>query len=74
MTWQPIDTAPRDGTQVLATIPVYDNARHMIGWQFDIICFDREHGEILLDAYRGWDWDDYTHWMPLPEPPKDTTT
>jgi len=60
MTWQPIETAPKDGTSVL----VYDEG---------IIVISHWIGES--DDMLGW-WDNGimdpspTHWMPLPEPPK----
>jgi len=38
-----------------------------------IICID-DMGEIRNQDWEydtAWDIDDYTHWMPLPEPPKE---
>ena len=65
--WQPIETAPRDGTQFLALWPHPDH--------------DEKSSEI-----RTWYWEERwlnpyesslytpppTHWMPLPEAPKET--
>lgn len=78
MNWQPIETAPKDGTKVL----IVDESGNM-----DVAIYIeewRERQEFVRSAkdgnvYRtvredlGW-WDsDYcigpTHWMPLPEPP-----
>jgi hypothetical protein len=70
--WQPIETAPRDGTWVLLT-----------GGE----CFGEDDGERTVvaqwDEYGGGTWhfawydDGYygayygpTHWMPLPAPPE----
>lgn len=68
MEWQPIETAPKDGTVVMLwvknwrkTIPV------MIGW----------YGKITFENPAGWvgehckvnHIDQPTHWMPLPPPP-----
>lgn len=59
--WKPIETAPKDGTRLLA----YEKgcALYEIWWQRN-----------LGDQWDGWqdDWDDEpepTHWMPLPAPP-----
>ena len=55
--WQPIETAPRDGTQILAIWPGKGTPR--------IIWFDRarwtDDGDHSLI--------DFTHWQPLPSPP-----
>lgn len=65
--WQPIETAPKDLTQVL----VYDaeDKGVFLGqyecyavppyWSFDTHDLTREKAEIVRP----------THWMPLPDPP-----
>lgn len=65
--WQPIETAPKDFSEILLFYPgteVYDE-KTLIGF-FDLD-FEKWH------PY-GQHWDGYTrdatHWMPLPEPPK----
>lgn len=56
MTWQPIGTAPKDGTDVL----VWDfDAYAIASWCVSRGVWVRADGE---DAYP-------THWAPLPEPP-----
>lgn len=61
MTWQPIATAPKDGTAVLC----FQNGNMRVcawsvsGWAF----YQRQPGDpivVMLDP---------THWMPLPDPP-----
>ncbi len=64
--WQPIETAPEDGTEVLASGFLYD---------------DPANGR-WIEACKFW-WSGWvlssndskvynpTHWMPLPEPPKE---
>jgi hypothetical protein len=65
--WQPIKTAPKDGTPIL--IWHQSEGTHMVQWE-----------EVTNDErQKGWcdGWYDIgtfcylaTHWMPLPEPPK----
>ena len=69
--WQPIETAPKDGTNIL----IYGN------WTTDMKGAMNEEKEILIAH---WVYDEWfvegsemyaptvtnaTHWMPLPEPP-----
>lgn len=70
--WQPIETAPRDGTVFVAV-----NARGD-KWPPNpyMLCFSTAEAEgITYTAEAGWkqvghDWPSYpTHWQPLPKPP-----
>lgn len=63
MTWQPIETAPKDGTEILVfrqyeygqtILPHYEVVRWEGEWLYA--------GEYSIAA---------THWTPLPPPPKD---
>lgn len=55
--WQPIETAPKDGTKYLAT-----NGVHTTDCSWDDMSWaDREPCVFPLK--------DATHWMPLPPPP-----
>jgi hypothetical protein len=59
--WQPIETAPKDGTVILAwrkygSIPKF-------------VRFDSFYGEWEVQE-EGWHVHNLTHWMPIPEPPK----
>lgn len=56
MTWQPIETAPMDGTRVLLATPsgrIADGSFHA---RYDIWAWPY----VMVNP---------THWMPLPEPP-----
>lgn len=73
--WQPIETAPKDGTMILtyrdsATVPVilstywFEKDEHYdgrSGWY---------HSQNSVGAYLLDDWETPTHWMPLPQPPQ----
>ncbi len=61
--WQPIETAPRDGSRFLAFQRGDGDQRFECWWQDD------------FGIWSGWmdDWDgepEPTHWMPLPTPPE----
>lgn len=73
--WQPIETAPKDGTQILLFDPsgTWDpdlasfSPRVAVGAWKD---FPNGHGE-WRGYYSGLSAvEEPTHWMPLPEPPK----
>jgi hypothetical protein len=60
MTWQPIETAPKDGTDVLA----WDGDSVSLVW-WSVGAKKWAWGDFYLDAPAP------THWMPLPPPPED---
>lgn len=76
MGWQPIETAPKDGTEVL----VYGQWAGEIGGKGDFGMFAATYGGpgreypahewdvVGVDGYSAWVR--ATHWMPLPAPPK----
>lgn len=63
--WQPIETAPKDGTYILA-YPVLNQVACVVSWQ-------RTRGWLgcwrmpMTNEAAPYD---PTHWMPLPEPPQ----
>lgn len=59
--WQPIETAPRDGTDVLL---LCGKSWCAVGRYAPIGCWIAEPSHEPYSLYP-------THWMPLPEPPKD---
>ena len=56
--WQPIETAPKDGTPFLGCDPDY----------IFVAIWDRGNRVHLTDTGRGFCYP--THWMPLPPPPE----
>jgi hypothetical protein len=59
--WQPMETAPRDGTRFLGCEPGY--GVFIVSWQ-------KHRGPVDEVDGRGWlAGEGPTHWMPLPEPP-----
>ena len=65
MTWQPIETAPKDGSWVLLFLPEWGRGQARIGqWirsREDSGWYGREFKEVFNDGP--------THWMPLPDSP-----
>lgn len=69
--WQPIETAPKDGTSILAFMP--DAAEQFRIMPIEMLDFNDGDGPQWWQA----DVDDGhplevtpTHWMPLPQPPE----
>lgn len=69
--WQPIETAPRDGTSILGFIRM--GGASGIGWhEYHVIYVDIETGEIADGCDSGWQLEDYSHWHALPDAPVPT--
>lgn len=76
MKWQPIETAPRDGTHVLLLIGEVAIGGcwvlHSEGWESGIpdwYGWDTDNDLILIEVPD----DEPTHWMPIPPPPQTDT-
>ena len=68
--WQPIETAPKDGTYIV----VSDGVRVSLGlWVSDVDQGADYEGQIGMAGWWSVDLgaklDRPTHWMPLPDPP-----
>ena len=84
--WQPIETAPKDGTAVLLFGGQPDrHSDYTCGYCDDALDLPSKCVVAWWEAYDGalgyWrcgsydngvygEWEDPTHWMPLPEPPQ----
>ena len=65
MDWQPIETAPKDGTKFDAWIPDNFGGHRMCDMSFNTRGKLRRYGLLSDDELPRWP----THWMPLPAPP-----
>ncbi len=63
MEWQPISTAPKDGTRILVCRPKGFSVNR-VGVDMFMECGGRKSWIHSEDNFQP------THWMPLPEPPK----
>ena len=63
MEWQPIDTAPKDHKAFLAWCPE-NNCVYTLH-------LSRQSGEYENFWRGGKEVYEFTHWMPLPEPPEE---
>ena len=73
--WQPIATAPRDGTRILLGKYVKDIAAKIDRWYWIASGYFDVDGAWCDFTDDGFNADNRyyhgpTHWMPLPEPPK----
>lgn len=80
--WKPIDSAPKDGTWVLLTggkieYGWYEDSQPTVvsGQYSTMLNTYPTHGHWQFAWYDGghYGWyEEPTHWMPIPDPPKDT--
>lgn len=62
MTWQPIETAPLDGTRVLLFREEFAEAMAVAWWNAGTSDWIPVNGVLFVGP---------TAWMPLPQPPKE---
>ena len=82
MEWQTIDTAPKDGTEVLACAIKYPDEISIVAFRRYEVSYGRYAADWVGmcdgvpaikdegDTYTNYHLPFVTHWMPLPEPPK----
>ena len=64
--WQPIETAPRDGTEILCFIPEHTWGLLTVKEEYKVLRFIQG----VTWANQGLYTEYPTHWMPLPKPPE----
>ena len=73
MQWRPVDTLPEDGDRVLVYAPFGDQPHIWIDeWRMQQEC-PVSWSSYTVETGMNWcdhDFDDVTHWMPLPPPPE----
>ena len=77
MEWQPIETAPRDGSWFLIWIGdrfevgQYDP---LIRDSYELVCdgLYKRKSDIIFEWHGFSNFHLATHWMPLPSPPRET--
>lgn len=83
MNWQPISTAPKDGTRILIVRveddgKVYDEMEITEWCSMEQSHFEETEGglfrKVIDEPLEFWNGNGHraTHWMPLPDPPKKT--
>ena len=66
--WQPIKTAPKDGTKILALLP-QEEAYH--GYRIGVAAYEEKEWYMVHDyEYYYGRCKNPTHWKPMPELPK----
>lgn len=66
MKWQPIETAPIDGTEILAGAESWIGVPYPVTSKF----IDGKWATVFDGKWLPYE-PQPTHWMPLPEPPED---
>ena len=72
--WQPMDTAPTDGTHVLAIVDVWGTSTgRFLNWEPYVVGSDEFGNAYDVGGYDvGWMWEDFKFWKPLELPPEPT--
>lgn len=65
MKWQPIETAPKDGTPIIGAWQCLNKT-----WDMNVMFYFLEDGHGSWFDFHADYQHDPTHWTPLPEPPK----
>ena len=70
--WQPIETAPKDGTHIIGLFDGWSDECVRVTW-YNKKSYSKLFGKITIKRLKGWQNGlnkvKPTHWMPLPKPP-----
>lgn len=71
--WQPIETAPKDGTKILV-YTVHGDIELSDWYRFDNSHYEQVEGDLYRKIEdpptEGWNGNKPVFWMPLPSPPR----
>lgn len=71
--WLPIDSAPRDGTAILACVGAHYTTNGFLPVAVRWRCYHpNARGKESFRDHTGAKCDHLTHWLPLPPPPKES--
>jgi len=65
--WQPIETAPKDGTAILAVDALTQDTHSVV--YYDALDSKSIYVWRMTDSTSAYHKDRFTHWMPLPAQP-----
>lgn len=69
--WQPIETAPKDGTHILVYGDYYGGSRRYVAfWEVAADIYGDQWSCGAPDEQGFYDYAEPTHWQPLPPPPQ----
>jgi hypothetical protein len=71
--WQPIETAPRDGMEIIGVMKSY-HPSYGIPFSPTLTWFLGDKWRYYDRVLEEVDWYEPTHWRPLPQPPKEGET
>lgn len=71
--WQPIETAPRDGTRILAFGGGLGEIAEVVSYNERVGCWNAPNDTLDDTDYEPDGYIRPTHWMPLPLPPRSGT-
>lgn len=72
MNWEPIETAPRDGTAIIVQWKGHENTAEMMNMVWWDEYAKAPYKWRQMEGDLAMHENAFSHWMPLPEPPEKT--